>query len=66
MAFENKEVPSSSNSSYCDYDELDYDDDDNNESSIVSKLVLKYENLVSQAIAFKNVKRFQKFERKIF
>ena len=59
MALENKEVPSTSNSSYCDDDVLDYYDDD--ESSIMSNLVLKYENFISKKVlqerTFKTVKR---------
>ena len=49
MALEDKEVPSTSNSFYCDDDELDCNNDDNDddESSIMSKLILKCKNLLS-------------------
>ena len=54
---DNNEVLSNFHSSYDDYDNLDddYDDDNdyNNESSTVSKLMLKCKNLLSKKKVYK-------------
>ena len=51
MALEDKNEVLSTSHSSCD----DYSDDDDNESSIVSKLMLKYKSLLSK-------KKFYKYE----
>ena len=53
-----KEVPSSSNSSFYEFNDNCYDDDDDNddddENSIVRKLIFKYKSLLSKKKHYKH------------